>query len=76
MHFVKLLAEKTMQRKSERNKNGTSLLYKLYKIKTHLASLWIRTISLRSKGFPVSMGELDSTDSRRLKGSHIPWASR
>jgi len=39
MHFVKLLAEKTMQRKSERNKNGTSLLYKLYKIKTHLASL-------------------------------------
>ena len=43
---------------------------------TYFESLWICTISLRLNGLPVSKLELDSTDTRLLKGSHMLWASR
>lgn len=43
---------------------------------TYFDSLWICTISLRLNGLPVSKVELDSTDRRLLKGSHMLWASR
>lgn len=43
---------------------------------TYFESLCICTISLRLNGLPVSRVELDSTDTRLLKGSHMLWASR
>lgn len=47
-----------------------------FNVNTYFESLWICTISLRLNGLPVSKVELDSTDTRLLKGSHMLWASR